>query len=223
VRGKVAGSDIQAQDSIFVDRAGRSTLHTEGSIFFGETLRQCDIIACKHVIGLGRGAIVGGVVNAGGRVHAAEIGASDGMVTEVIIGSDRLSMYRLEITEQDIQAVKMNASKITQSLRPFGSMTDKLPPDKKKLVDTLLQQRSQLEKRLDELYAVKRSALIGSHSIEPGPVTVSGTIHAGAHFTLGGESLKVGESVGSAELRFDPVEKTIKVTRLATSRHGSTS
>ncbi len=209
VRGNIAGSEVQAQDGIFLTRAGRSVLHTDSNVFITDTLRHCEVIACRNVVGLDGGTIVGGNVTAGIRAHAAEIGAADGSDTFIHIGSDRLNAFRLDKIEREIEEVKANVHRIAQALRPLSATKESLSADKKCLVEALVQQRTQLENRLPQLFSLKRTALLGGTHSENGRVTVSGAIYPGVKITIGPATLKLDQIQRGRAFSIDPGKLSI--------------
>lgn len=185
VRGTIIGATIRAHGDVYVGRAAGSKIITEGNVFVLNALRRCEISTRKKVVALDGAGIVGGSLVAGEGVEAANLGAPDFTETRICVGVDELSNYRLQEVEEEIAACELNVQKIGQALRPLTSLTtEKLPPEKRQLVETLLEQRRRLEARVGELYNEKRLLMLNAKTRFEGAVIVSKTVHPGVYIAI---------------------------------------
>lgn len=193
IRGSVAGATIRTRGNIYVGRSARATLVTEGSIHARDTLTHCELVARRKIVTEPGAAFIGGSLTGGDGIVAATVGSDQFLETHLISGVDKWSPYRLDEVQQEIDTSEANMEKISQALRPLtsASSSDALSPQKKLMVQTLIDQKRGLETRIRELHGEKRTLMMNTKARLEGAICATGTIHPGVWITLQGIQMLV--------------------------------
>jgi len=185
VRGTTAGAIIRTHADVYITRAARSKILTEGNVYVLEKLLHCEVNTRRKIIALDGASLIGGHLTATEGVEAADLGSPDFTETRVTVGVDRLSAVRLQELEEEIAACELNVQKIGQALRPLTTVsTEALPEQKKQLVQTLLEQRRGLEAHIRELHSERRLRMMSAKARLTGTIAVSGTVYPGVWLTI---------------------------------------
>ncbi len=194
VRGSVKNSSLRSQGYVLLTQASKTRIISEEDIHVELSLDHCEVVTLKRFIAASGSRVVGGDVTAVGGVAACHIGSEQWPETEITIGGDVYKCIRLHEIEAEIQVSEENTYRIGAALKPLTSVTSEPMPDgKRKMVQTLLDQKRELEQRAGALHAEKRSVQM-THYPENGKVLVSGTVHPGVSINIYGASIIVEEA-----------------------------
>lgn len=216
IQGSVAGATIRTHGDVHLVRAARTRVITEGNVYVYGTLLHCEVNARKKLIGLAEASIVGGYHSATEGVQARSLGSPDMTQTQVLVGVDRMSSQRLEEVEKEITTCEANINRIGQALRPLTSLTgDPLPPQKKQLIHTLVEQRQGLENHVRELYNEKRNLMMSAKVQFAAIVAVTGKVYPGVTVTIQNAATLVEETRERVVFRGGPGGKSVRIEEIA--------
>jgi uncharacterized protein (DUF342 family) len=216
IRGAVAGATVRARGDVFLTRAARARIITEGNVYVFGTLLHCEVITPRRLIALDGATMSGGNLVATEGVEAVELGAPDFTETRVEAGVERFSQCRLGEVEKEIATGRLNVQKISQALRPLSVLSSEpLPEQKKKLLQTLVEQRRMLEKYVSDLHNEQRALMMRSKSRFAGSVTVSGTVHPGVAIALRSAAMLVERPQQNVRFEEDASGRSVVVHSLS--------
>jgi hypothetical protein len=185
VQGAVAGGEIRARGDVFLTRAARARVISEGNIYVQGLLLHCDVISRKKIIALEEAAIIGGQLYAAEGMVAVTLGSPDQKPTQVQVGIDHLCQIRMKEVEEEIADCEAKVWKIAQALRPLQTgSADPMPAAKRQMVHQLVEQRRALEAHVSELHSEKRSLLLGAKSRIEAEIAVTGTVYPGVSLAI---------------------------------------
>lgn len=192
VHGMVAATSLRSHSDIYIHRAEDSRLVADGNIFVLGALINCEVLAQGKVISLDGSAIIGGKITACQGVEARNIGTEDFATTQIVIASDEYSAMRLNELQEEMKAREATVQKISGALKPLLNTTDqRLQEQKNRLVQTLVEQRRELEARLRALHNQKRALMMLAKESGEVSVNVAGTIYPGVQIFTSRASMLV--------------------------------
>lgn len=192
IAGVAAAVIIRTTGDVFLNRGARCTIAADGDLIVAGGLTNSRVDVRGRVIAEEGSALCGGTISALHGVVAYDIGGEEHVSTRVVTGVDTLSQVRLEEIDEELRTCQYNIERISRSLRPhIVSNPAALSPERRALVQRLMEQRETMEDRIRELHGQKRTWSLESKVHARGPVVVRGTIYPGVALTLGGASCAI--------------------------------
>lgn len=189
----ILDATVQAGDDIVVEREiVQSTVHTRGAVYVRS------------------GRIVGGHVTALGGVDAREIGSAAQVVTEVTAGEDFCLEGQLFMVHSKVIRLKQNIARIHASIEPLRGKIAQLPPEKKQVIRTLLEQLAMMEATLAELTEEEEELREESRSRENHTILIRHKVFPEARLRVRGEVIRVQE-IYTGRLRPVPTKEGIRI------------
>ncbi len=196
VKGSLAGVKVRARGDVFVTRAARSTIVADGNVYVLEQLLNCEVNCHGKLIALDGASIAGGDLLATGGIDAMDLGADNGTYTTAAVAVDGLNGVRSTEIQEEIAACEATAQKIGATLRPLAALpTAALPPDKRELIQRLMDERRNLEDRVRELHGERRQLTVTSKEKIAANVVVRGTVYPGVEVKVGQASNRVDQAL----------------------------
>jgi uncharacterized protein (DUF342 family) len=201
IKGRISDSDVRAAGHIVFHDAEKSRIVADGDTYLRRTMRDCEVVTLKNVIADQGSSISGGSVSAAEGVEAFDLGSESGPITDAALGGDVYCSIRIREIEHEIVAAESNVKRITFALRPLMSITaEPISATKRQLMQTLLDQKRELEQFIRNLHAERRARQM-AHFDRTGVVRITGRIHAGTRLNLYGTHFKVERSESGIEYR----------------------
>jgi len=191
VKGSVVDSEVRGASHVVLMRAEKSRVVADGDIHANGEMSDCEFVTPAHIVGLNVGRLVGGSFTAAEGIEVCDIGDDSWPATSVHLGAESYAAIRLSEIEAEIKAAEANAGRIAIALRPLMSVTaGAINADKRKLVQTLMDQKRELEQHVRNLHAERRSRQM-THYESAGIVAVTGRAHPGVKLNLYGARMDV--------------------------------
>lgn len=168
-----AGHDIKAKyiTNSYVRAGNNITVRTE--------VVNCDL-ACKGVLTIENGPLVGGHVVATSGAKLRQLGSDVGTKTLLEVGIDDSLRAKVEQIAPEVAQRRRKVNKVRQAVEPLLQNQKYLLSEQKEKATELLYQASELEDAIDELIGQVRS--LYEETAESGlpEVEITGTLFAGA-------------------------------------------
>lgn len=144
-----------------------------GADIYAGVIMDSDVFAEGSVyVTAGRGLLAGGSIKAKKNVTAREIGNISGCKSTILVGHDPELREKIEALKKDLQegdGTLEVLQKNISALKALGS--NNLPPDKKGLLHTLMEQRTLYEERAEKLKAEIKQLNVTLHKASMGTIS----------------------------------------------------
>lgn len=158
VRGFVIWATLRSHNSIVLVNGDRSHITADDDVFVHGTLQACRVVTPKRILGEQGSALLGGEFFAAAGIDAWQVGGPDWPETELRLGGKDYTTFRTREIETEIKLSETNIVRIGAALKPLTSITSEQVSDAKRaLIQTLLDQKRELEQRVRDLLAGKRT------------------------------------------------------------------
>jgi hypothetical protein len=186
IRGVAFGCHLRAHGDVILTHAENCTIIAEGNIYIRAKLKNCKVITRKKIIALGAAEMLGGEICGAEGVEAITLGAEDSTPTLVLSGADLYSPLRDAEIEQELATCQENTVRISQTLKPFATLTmqSSLTDEKRLLFQRLQAQLRTQEARTKELHNERRSLAILMKERLPGMVSIAKKVYPGVQIVL---------------------------------------
>ncbi|MFH1023527.1 MAG: FapA family protein [Planctomycetota bacterium] len=166
-----AGADVEAK---FIENA---IIHARGNVIVGTAILHSEVAAGDSVVAInGRGAIIGGVTQAGKLVHALVLGAANEPPTLLILGVSDEAQEKIRAMDGRLVSLQNTTARLDGVIREFEHVvTDisKLPlPEREKYVE-LRKKKVVLLYELEKLKKMRQEFMDGIAAQAVGEVRVS--------------------------------------------------
>ncbi len=180
IEGTVSGTTIRTTGDVYITRAVGARVITEGSVYVLKSLEDCEINARRKLIALDGASFVGGYLNATDGVDAACLGSPEFAETHIHAGADLVSTWRRNELVEEIEECEHKFTSICEGLSRGGVQSAKFRrKGSNLLMQTLLDQKREIEERFRQLSTEKRLVGMGAQGNPKSSVTVAKVVHPG--------------------------------------------
>ena len=181
IQGNVVGSYLRARGDILVHAADNCRIVATGNVYVAENLRDCDVIASGKIILLGGASAVGGVLRGREGVEADGLGSEEMQEIHIEAGNDSYSPHRIAEIQEEIAAAEANIARISQTLKPFITISAQatMSEEKRALLSKLQAQQRSQELGIKELHSERRQVTIAGKERVNASVIVRDTAASG--------------------------------------------
>jgi uncharacterized protein (DUF342 family) len=214
VRGIVQSSSVRGTAHIMLRSAAKSRIIADGDVHIEGDLLDCEVITPASVLCSDGCSVRGGSLIASASIHAFELGAESWPITDAILGGSVYTNIRLREIEHEIEVGESNVKRIAFALKPLTSITaDTVTPQKRQLIQTLMDQKRELEQHVRNLHSERRSRQM-MHPEPGGTIRVAGRAHPGVRLDLSGASMAIEQCETAVEFRGSPDGRMVEMSRL---------
>jgi uncharacterized protein (DUF342 family) len=158
VRGSVTWATLRSHSSVRLINGDRSQITADEDVFVHGTLKVCRAVTPKRIVGEQGSVLLGGEYFAAGGIDAWEVGGPDWPETELRLGGEVYTAFRIREIEAEIKLSETNILRIGAALKPLTSITaESISEAKRTMIQTLLDQKRELEQRVRDLLAGRRT------------------------------------------------------------------
>ena len=219
-RGKIiSGGDVSAK---FLSE---TFVVSEGSIEIGEYMMNCYVVAKKDIVVLGKGLIVGGKVSAGKSIKVRVLGNMSGTKTVVEAGVDFETQRQYYEISHELLELMRELTSLSALQRKFKMMLDNVSDSENKEIslilinienkkETLYERMEKRRKALEALNISRREKQLRKKAL----IVASDACYPGVIISIGDETIKIDDNLGSTAFTFDAVKNSIKATPYKTWR-----
>ncbi len=222
VRGGITAESHVSAGSVHAKYILSSEVESEGDVEVSGSITNSRIYARGRVRATGgKGAILGGEVNAALGIEARTIG-SPSAKTHVAVGVDLRVLREIERVDKERSAV-LDELKVVQSnlgkafLKDPRAALATIPPALRKCKVELLHKMKELYEKEKELAARRDELAARMREQQAAEIAVTGEIHAGTRITCATACTVLTETLRYVILYFDPAENRILWRRLKSS------
>ena len=194
---------IKAKGDVMLRFCENQAIEAGNDVLIGDSLLHSTVRASGWVRATtGKGQIIGGHIIATAGVEALALGNAQHPKTVIRVGMDpaaRLELARIERALQDNQSNLDRVEQALVQLEKLQLLRKRLPPDKAKLLEKVIETRDRLTQER-ELLPPRREALLADMAKHgDATVRVSGTVYPGVVIQIGKERLDIQDAIKEVE------------------------
>ncbi|NLW24716.1 MAG: DUF342 domain-containing protein [Clostridia bacterium] len=207
-------SKIEAKKNVYSNFIENAYVKAGEDIIVNSGIMHSEVNAGLNVqVGGKRGVVVGGVCRAGKSLVCKNLGSNLATITIVEVGVNPDLWLAYNQVSRDIENIKQNLDKADKALKILKQLEEKLnklPPDKEKLRQKLLDTRKQLQRDNTRLELEKFDLEQKIKKIGDGIIKVSETINCGVQISMGKAKKHFTSEMKRVVLKLDGMDISIE-------------